>query len=265
MKTSSTSCDEFEDLVIGNEIFEAAHPGDRHHPGRRSARRTACRGRTLAGVGRRLGPPPRQARPYLAYAELDWKVWTHPDGDSFARYWVRLQETRESARMVVQSSTGSRRARSWRRCRRIIKVPEGEAWVDTENPLGEMGYYVVSKGATGPVPGEDPLRVVQQRLDRALVAARRLRARRHHHPGAASTSSSVTSTDDRRSDLWRSASAGAPPSPSSWSSARRLSRSARCILGYVFLFKMMSHMQSRLGPDGPGRLPRLVPARRRRR
>ncbi|HEY5156063.1 MAG TPA: NADH-quinone oxidoreductase subunit D 1, partial [Acidimicrobiales bacterium] len=29
---------------------------------------------------------------------------------------------------------------------RIIKVPEGEAWVATENPLGEMGYYVVSKG-----------------------------------------------------------------------------------------------------------------------
>jgi len=33
---------------------------------------------------------------------------------------------------------------------RIIKVPEGEAWVSTENPLGEMGYYVVSRGETGP-------------------------------------------------------------------------------------------------------------------
>ena len=29
---------------------------------------------------------------------------------------------------------------------RIIKVPEGEAYVETENPLGAMGYYVVSKG-----------------------------------------------------------------------------------------------------------------------
>ena len=33
---------------------------------------------------------------------------------------------------------------------RIIKVPEGEIWVETENPLGQMGYYVISKGATGP-------------------------------------------------------------------------------------------------------------------
>ena len=29
-------------------------------------------------------------------------------------------------------------------------VPEGEVWVETENPLGQMGYYIVSKGATGP-------------------------------------------------------------------------------------------------------------------
>jgi NADH-quinone oxidoreductase subunit D len=33
---------------------------------------------------------------------------------------------------------------------RIIKVPEGEAWVSTENPLGEMGYYVVARADTEP-------------------------------------------------------------------------------------------------------------------
>ena len=33
---------------------------------------------------------------------------------------------------------------------KIIKVPEGEAWVSTENPLGEMGYYVVSRNDLGP-------------------------------------------------------------------------------------------------------------------
>ena len=32
---------------------------------------------------------------------------------------------------------------------RIIKVPEGESWVNTENPLGEMGYYVISRARPG--------------------------------------------------------------------------------------------------------------------
>ena len=44
----------------------------------------------------------RDQRAPLAYDKVDFKVWTHPDGDSFARYWVRLQETRESCRMVLQ-------------------------------------------------------------------------------------------------------------------------------------------------------------------
>jgi NADH-quinone oxidoreductase subunit D len=33
---------------------------------------------------------------------------------------------------------------------RIIKVPAGEAYVATENPLGVMGYYLISKGDLGP-------------------------------------------------------------------------------------------------------------------
>jgi NADH-quinone oxidoreductase subunit D len=87
---------------------------------------------------------------YLVYDDLDWKVWTHPDGDSFARYWVRMQETRESARMVVQMLDRLPAGPVMAKVPRIIKVPEGEVWVNTENPLGEMGYYLISKGATGP-------------------------------------------------------------------------------------------------------------------
>ena len=92
----------------------------------------------------------RDGKPYLVYPDLDFKVWTHPDGDSFARYWVRLQETRESARMVLQMLDQMPAGPIMAKVPRIIKVPEGEVWVETENPLGQMGYYVVSKGATGP-------------------------------------------------------------------------------------------------------------------
>src|SRR5262249_60219976 len=94
--------------------------------------------------------PTRRAPPYLVYNGLDWKVWTHSDGDSFARYWVRLQETRESARMVLQMLEQMPPGPIMAKVPRIIKVPEGESFVNTENPLGEMAYYVVSKGATGP-------------------------------------------------------------------------------------------------------------------
>ena len=119
----------------------------------------------------------------MAWDKVDWKVWTHPDGDSFARCWVRLQETRESTKIVDQLLDGLPSGSIMAKVPRIIKVPEGEAWVSTENPLGEMGYYVVIQRRPRPVPGEDPLGQLQQHLDRAVGAARRLRARHHHDPG----------------------------------------------------------------------------------
>ena len=66
---------------------------------------------------------------------------------------------------------------------RIIKVPEGEAWVATENPLGEMGYYVVSKGDL--VPFRVKIRSASFNNVSIVpwVLPGRVRARRHHHPG----------------------------------------------------------------------------------
>ena len=78
---------------------------------------------------------------------------SHPldlDGDSFARYWVRLQETREATSIIDQLCEGLPAGTIQAKVPRIIKVPAGEAWVHTENPLGEMGYYVVSQGGLGP-------------------------------------------------------------------------------------------------------------------
>ncbi len=142
------SCDEFENLVVGNPIFE---------------RRTRSIGIIPPELGAAYGVSGsnlrasgvdwdlrRDGKQYLPYGELDWRAWTHPDGDSFARYWVRLQETRESARMVLQLIQQMPSGPIMAKVPRIIKVPEGEVWVNTENPLGEMGYYIVSKGATGP-------------------------------------------------------------------------------------------------------------------
>jgi NADH-quinone oxidoreductase subunit D len=86
----------------------------------------------------------------MAWNLADWKVWTHPDGDAFARCWVRLQETREACKIVEQLVDQIPAGPVMTKVPRIIKVPEGEAYVSTENPLGEMGYYVVSRGDLGP-------------------------------------------------------------------------------------------------------------------
>ena len=132
---------------------------------------------------------------------------------------------------------------------RIIKVPEGEVWVNTENPLGEMGYYIVSKGATGPFRVKIRTRVVQQRVDPAVDAARRVRPRHRHDPREPllHPRGHRPVTHCSRSTVgWGTTLAiktlivlGVVPLTA-------------LILGYIFLLKMMSHMQSRLGPMDPG-------------
>jgi len=141
-------CDEMETLLMGNEIFQARCRGIGVIPP------AVALGYGLTGANLRASGVDwdlrRDAPSVLAWKDLDFKVWTHPDGDSFARYWVRMQEVRESTYMVEQLLDGLPAGPIMVKVPRIIKVPAGEAYVSTENPLGEMGYYVVSKGDTGP-------------------------------------------------------------------------------------------------------------------
>jgi NADH-quinone oxidoreductase subunit D len=148
MKRMRQYCDELETLLMGNPIFDQRTRGIGVIPvdvglsyGLSGANIRA------SGVDwdlRRDEPSP------LAWKDCDWKVWTHPDGDCFARYWVRLQETREATKIVDQLLDGLPAGPIQAKVPRIIKVPAGEAWVHTENPLGEMGYYIVSQGGLGP-------------------------------------------------------------------------------------------------------------------
>jgi NADH-quinone oxidoreductase subunit D len=141
-------CDEIETLLMGNEIFEQRTRGIGVIP-RHIALEYGLSGANARASGidfdlRRDEPSP------LPWSQCDFKVWTHPDGDSFARYWVRLQEVREAAKIVEQLLGGIPSGSIQAKVPRIIKVPAGEAWVHCENPLGEMGYYVVSQGGLGP-------------------------------------------------------------------------------------------------------------------
>jgi NADH-quinone oxidoreductase subunit D len=148
MERIRSFCDEIDDLVTGNEIFQARTRGVGVIPG------DVALSYGLSGANLRASGVEwdlRRDNPVgLAWNEVDWKVWTHPDGDSFSRFWVRQQEVREATHIVEQLCDGLPSGPIMAKVPRIIKVTEGEAWVSTENPLGEMGYYIVSKGDLQP-------------------------------------------------------------------------------------------------------------------
>ncbi|MEY3806282.1 MAG: NADH-quinone oxidoreductase subunit [Actinomycetota bacterium] len=148
MKKLRNFCDEIEGLLFGNEIFQSRTRGIGVIP-KDVALQYGLSGANLRASGVDWDLRRDQSLP-MAWNKVDWKVWTHPDGDSFARCWIRLQEVRESTLIVDQLLDTLPSGPVMAKVPKIIKVPEGEAWVSTENPLGEMGYYVVSQGDQGP-------------------------------------------------------------------------------------------------------------------
>jgi NADH-quinone oxidoreductase subunit D len=95
----------------------------------------------------------RRARPYSVYPELDFEVCTAEHGDVLDRYQVRIDEMRQSVRIVEQAldmlprgpvQIGSLRPPY------VIQPPPGSCYVGQENPRGEYGVYVVSDGSRYP-------------------------------------------------------------------------------------------------------------------
>lgn len=93
----------------------------------------------------------RRADPYSIYDRFDFNVITYPNGDIYDRYMVRIDEMRESVKILKQALeqipsgeifTGKK---GWQ-----IRVPAGEAYGRVENPKGELGFYLVSDGDVHP-------------------------------------------------------------------------------------------------------------------
>jgi NADH-quinone oxidoreductase subunit D len=81
---------------------------------------------------------------------VEFDVASATDGDCYDRYIVRLEEIRQSARIVRQAidkiPTGPLQAK----VPRVLKVPAGQVYSRAENPKGEFGYYIVSEGGKMP-------------------------------------------------------------------------------------------------------------------
>ncbi len=117
----------------------------------------------------------RKAQPYEIYDRLDFDIPIGKHGDCYDRYLVRMQEMRESVKIIRQcieqmpegpvrtpnhKVTPPPRAEMKRSMEALIHhfklftegihVPEGEVYVATENPKGEFAVYLVSDGTNKP-------------------------------------------------------------------------------------------------------------------
>lgn len=93
----------------------------------------------------------RRDDPYSIYDKFDWKVCTRSNGDCYDRYLVRLDEIKESLKIIEQALDGLPEGEIKAKVSPNFKPPEGEVYVRIENSRGEMGCYVRSDGTKKPL------------------------------------------------------------------------------------------------------------------
>jgi NADH-quinone oxidoreductase subunit D len=117
----------------------------------------------------------RKARPYCGYEQYDFEVPTHTDGDTYARYLVRIEEMRQSMRIVRQaldklpygpvrsnnrkyvppprselSTSMEAVIHHFKLWTEGFRPPKGSVYASVESPRGELGIFLESDG--GPKP-----------------------------------------------------------------------------------------------------------------
>jgi NADH-quinone oxidoreductase subunit D len=117
----------------------------------------------------------RKSQPYSSYDKFDFEVPTRTENDVYSRYLVRIEEMRQSSRIIRQALEGMPDGRWTADAPHVVlpdrekmktqmealiyhfkivtegfRVPEGEVYQTIESPRGEVGYYVVSDGTATP-------------------------------------------------------------------------------------------------------------------
>ena len=92
----------------------------------------------------------RKAQPYSGYEKYDFEIPIGDRGDNFDRYIVRMEEMRQSVRIMRQAVASIPEGPIMAKVPKVIKPPAGDVYVSIEAPKGELGYYIVSDGSTLP-------------------------------------------------------------------------------------------------------------------
>jgi NADH-quinone oxidoreductase subunit D len=172
IKTFPSKVDEYEDLLTNNRIWIGRTKG----VGVMSVKdmlELGVTGPMLRAGG--LKYDNRKENPHSSYELFDFDIPTQTASDVYARYQVRVEEMRQSARIVQQALDGMPGG-AWKADAphvvlpdrdkmktemealiyhfKIVtegfRVPEGEVYQIVESPRGELGYYVVSNGTSHP-------------------------------------------------------------------------------------------------------------------
>ena len=139
--------DETEGLLSGNEIFLARTRGVGVLTAE-MATNASLSGPMLRGSG--IAWDLRKADPYCGYEDYDFEIPIGYQGDSYDRFIVRLEEMRQSVKIIEQAMEARPGGPHSTQVPLALRPPAGEAYARVEGPRGELGYYVVSD--EGPSP-----------------------------------------------------------------------------------------------------------------
>lgn len=93
----------------------------------------------------------RKSHPYECYADLDFDIPIGENGDTFDRYLVRMEEMRQSRRLIQQALKKLPGGPVMAKVPKVIRPPAGELYHSNESPKGELGLFLVADGSTQPV------------------------------------------------------------------------------------------------------------------
>lgn len=147
LKTLPGFADQIHSLLSENEIFIARSRGVGVLTPE-MATSASLSGPMLRGSG--IAWDIRKADPYCGYENYDFGIPIGYNGDSYDRYIVRLEEMRQSIRIVEQALDALPGGPHSTQVPLALRPPKGEAYARVEGPRGELGYYVVSD--EGPTP-----------------------------------------------------------------------------------------------------------------
>jgi NADH-quinone oxidoreductase subunit D len=118
----------------------------------------------------------RVSEPYSIYDRFDFAIPVGANGDCWDRFYVRLEEMRQSLSIVEQAMQQMEPGPVMAKVRRIARPPKGEVYVRSESPRGDFGVYLVSDGGDKPyrvkvrTPSFANLQALQHMLRDAYVA-----------------------------------------------------------------------------------------------